>query len=308
MDLSRGTSNARRTLARSLLGGLLVATATLAVPGNASAGEPEKAPAPSADRSGGDRAVCADSYKNAQISRKNGALRRAREALLVCASDRCPAVLQPDCMRWLTEVEAAMPTMTFAAKGVDGKDVSDVRVTMDGQPMTMSLDGKALPIDPGTHQLRFEHGSEAPIDQQIVVREGEKSRVVSVSWARAAVLADPADADAPAAHRSHTAAWVVSGVGAAALVTFGVLAIHGVTRRSDLQNECFGHCEQSKIDSIKTEFAIADIALGVGIVSVGVATVLFLTGGSSEKAQAAPVSLGVAPQKNGAALGLSGRF
>jgi hypothetical protein len=305
--MARDFRSFRRIAAGAALGALVV----VAIPGErtAAAGEPDK---------NAERAACADSYKNAQVQMRSGALRRARESLLVCVADKCPSVLQPDCMRWLTEVEAAMPTMAFAAKGADGKDVTDVRVTMDGQPLRESIDGKAVPVDPGTHMLRFEHGGETPIDQQIVVREGEKARVVTVSWAKAAAAAEGGGDRGPAPKSgSNTAAWVFGGLGAASLATFGVLGIHGMTRRSALEKDCFGSCSQDKIDSVKTEFAIADVALGVGIVSVGVATVLFLTGGSSEQRAAVrprsspavrDLAFGAAPQRDGAAAALSGRF
>lgn len=299
---SNRSGHLRRRLALgALVGGVLLA----GLPGTAPAAEPEKT---------GDRAVCADSYRNAQVQRKSGYLRRARESLVMCASDRCPAVLQPDCLRWLTEVEAAMPTIAFAAKGVDGKDVTDVRVTLDGQVLRDAFDGKSIAVDPGTHALRFEHGSEPPIEQSLVTREGEKSRVVSVSWSKASAHEGAGEGGA-ASSGPPLSAWIFGGVGVASLATFGVLAVHGMQRRSDLENECFGSCDQARIDGVKTELAIADIALGAGIVSVGVAAVLFLTSGSSSKPTTAAnaaatraVSVGVAPQKNGAALGISGRF
>jgi len=266
--------------------------------------EPAQAAEPKQDP---ERVACADAYRGAQVQMRSGALRRARESLLVCVSDKCPSLLQPDCLRWLTEVEAATPTMAFAAKGVDGKDVTDVRVIMDGQPLREVLDGKAVQVDPGAHTLRFEHGAETPIDQQIVVREGEKSRVVMASWAKVAAAGGEARDRGPApAAGSNTAAWAFGGLGAASLATFGALAIHGMSRRSALEKECFGRCAQSKIDSVKTEFVVADVALGVGIVSVGVATVLFLTRGAAERP--ARTSVGVAPERGGAAASVSGRF
>ncbi|HVH45214.1 MAG TPA: hypothetical protein VM925_22835 [Labilithrix sp.] len=280
--------------------------ATLLLTATSPAGEPDK-PA--------DRAVCADMYKNAQVQRKSGALRRARESLLVCVSDRCPSILQPDCTRWLTEVEAALPSVAIAAKGADGKDITTVRVTVDGQPFTEMLDGKSLSIDPGAHVFVFEHGSEQPIEQTIMVREGEKARVVSVSWAKTQSDVSGTTAAAPAKRGAPTTAWVFGGIGLAGLATFGVLGIHGMSRRSALEDECFGQCSQSKVDSIKSEFMIADIALGVGVVSLGISAALFLTsGGSSEqsaaaaRSQAPRVSFGAAPQKNGGSVGLTGTF
>jgi hypothetical protein len=303
---SQGSLHLRgRSIALSAIVGCVLVAASA---GSAPAAEPDK---------GGDRAVCAEAYRNAQTQRRSGSLRRARESLLLCVSDRCPAVIQPDCLRWLTEVEAAMPTVTFAAKGVDGKDVTDVRVSLDGQPLRSSLDGKAIAIDPGSHTLRFEHGAEVPVDQSLVVREGEKARVISVSWSKAAASESGADRGGVHARTGPPASvWVFGGIGVASLATFGALAFHGMQRRSDLETECFGSCDQARIDSIKSELAVADVALGIGVVSLGISTVIFLTSGSSEKpstaAKAIPtaraVSVGVAPQRNGAALGLSGRF
>lgn len=277
------------------------------VASTAPAAEPEK-PA--------DRAMCADAYKGAQVQRKNGTLKKARESLLVCVSDKCPSILQPDCTRWLTEVEAALPSVAIAAKGPDGKDITAVRVSVDGQPFTEMLDGKSLPIDPGAHVFVFEHGSESPIEQTIMVREGEKARVVQVSWAKTPT-ADATGGASTVTVKSGppTTAWVFGGVGLAGLATFGVLGLHGMSRRSALEDECFGQCAQSKVDSVKSELMIADIALGVGVVSLGISAALFLTsGGSSEKnastARSRPshVSFGAAPQRGGGAVGLAGTF
>jgi hypothetical protein len=282
-----------------------VAVASLARPATAEAAEADKPM---------DKALCADSYRNAQLQRKNGALKRARESLLMCASDRCPSVMQPDCTRWLTEVEAAMPSITFAAKGVDGKDVTNVRVTMDGQPLAENLDGKSISVDPGSHALRFDHGSETSIEQTIIVREGEKARVVSVSWAKPE-QASGANEPGTSTSSTPTAAWIVGGAGVASLAAFGILAVHGTSRRSDLEKECFGSCRQDQVDSIKTELVIADVALGVGIVALGVSTYLFLTNGrgtSSEPArgQSRPgtFAFGLAPHKDGGTASFAARF
>lgn len=281
----------------------------VAMPMTAAASEPDKPI---------DKALCADTYRNAQIQRKSGALKRARESLLVCVSDRCPAVLQPDCTRWLTEVEAALPSIAFAAKGTDGNDVTTVRVTMDGQLLTDAIDGKSIPVDPGSHTLRFEHEGEDPIEQTIIVREGEKARVVTVSWAKSPG-AGPSEAPGSRPRSGPpTTAWVLGGVGAGALATFGVLALHGMSRRSDLEKECFGSCRQEQVDSIKTELTIADVALGVGVVSLGVSAVLFLTSGGrpsptepsrpSEAHRPGFVSFGLAPHRDGAAASFAARF
>ncbi|MDB5212733.1 MAG: hypothetical protein JWO86_660 [Myxococcaceae bacterium] len=300
----RSVGERRRRALAGLVGIVLVALVPSA------AAEPERS---------SDRTACADAYRNGQTRRRSGALRRAHESLLVCVSDRCPAVLHPDCLRWLTEVEAAMPSVTFAAKGEDGADITDVVVSLDGQAITDTLDGKSIAIDPGSHTVRFERAGEAPIEQALVVREGEKSRVVSVSWAKVS-NPRPSDRSGTASAGPPPSTWIFGGLGAASLATFGVLAIHGMERRSALQQECFGSCDQSRIDAIKSELAIADVALGIGVVSIGIATVLFLTSGSTHRSTNAAsteaskgsaeraVSVGLAAQKSGGAVGLSGSF
>lgn len=269
--------------------------------------------APAAESQSTDKTSCADAYKSAQVQRKNGTLKRARESLLVCVSDRCPSVLQPDCTRWLTEVEAALPSLAFAAKGADGHDLSAVKVTVDGQVLTEVLDGKAVPIDPGNHTLRFETLGETPIDQSIVVREGEKSRIVSVSWAKLAEPDAAGSAVAPVHTKPPVAAWVFGGLGVASLATFGALAVHGTMRRSDLKSSCYGHCTDADVSSVKTEFAIGDVALGVGIVSAAISSVLFLSNRSTERTPVAKVkprilAVDVSPTKTGTSVGLSGLF
>lgn len=300
---SRGALRSRLLL---LLSTFAQVTA-LAVPSTAHATEPDKA-------------VCAESYRSAQTQRKSGNLRRAREALIQCASDRCPSVMQPDCMRWLTEVEAAMPSLTFAATGESGKDVTDVHVSMDGETLTHELDGKAIPVDPGSHTLRFERANAEPIEQPIIVHEGEKARVVSVTWVQKSPVALFREETVKREKSGPpTLTWVFGGVGLAGVATFAVLGLTGLNRRANLEKECFGNCDQSQVDSVKHQFLAADIALGAGALSLGVATVLWLTHrahkskeGTSLEAlkhfKTPPMTVLVAPKAGGAVAGLTGRF
>jgi hypothetical protein len=258
--------------------------------------------------------ACADAYHAAQFQRKNGTLRKARESLLVCASDKCPSILQPDCVRWLGEVEAAIPSVVFAAKGPDGKDVVEVRVSIDGEVVTDTLDGKAVVLDPGKHTIRFERPGEKPISQGILVREGEKARVVSASWAKPDTTSETktvvvTEAARPVSSNPKTAAWIFTGVGVVGLATFGTLALLASNRRQELRDQCYGHCNESDIDDVKRRFLFADVALGVGIVSLGVATALFFGGSDGSSAGTKESArLGIAPTTTGGVAVLSGAF
>ena len=318
-ERTRRDERGPRVHVRAALFMMLACSATLLVPASAPAAEPDKADKTEKTERAekADKARCADAYKSAQVHRKNGALKRARESLLVCLSDRCPSVVQPDCTRWLTEVEAALPSVSFAAKGVDGSDVTAVRVSIDGHVVTETIDGKAIPVDPGAHSLKFEYADEPPIEQSIIMREGEKARVITVSWAKTASEepAAPGNVERRASRGAPASAWITGALGIGALATFGVLGAHGMVRRSALEEDCFGHCRQDQVDSIKTELTAADVALGLGVVSLGVSAVLFLTssGSSAEStgksgSRAPSVSFGVAPLRQGGAASIGARF
>src|SRR5262245_12836867 len=60
--------------------------------------------------------ACASAYEQGQRLRKQGALRAAREEVVLCASDSCPAALRDDCMQWLREIERALPTVVLVAR------------------------------------------------------------------------------------------------------------------------------------------------------------------------------------------------
>ena len=168
---------------------------------------------------------CVESYEAAQKLRQEGKLRASRAELLKCSSEACPPSLRKDCAPWLREVEDALPTVVLAARAADGHDLVDVRVTFDGAPLVDQLDGRAVAVDPGVHVFRFETSGLAPVDERVVVREGQKLRALQATFTpaptamRAAPLAQTPPAEpAPGAPRPvPIAAYVLGGVGVVAL-------------------------------------------------------------------------------------------
>jgi hypothetical protein len=127
------------------------------------------------------KAACSAAYEQGQILQRTGELLAAREKLIACASDTCPAVLRGDCARWLSDVDAATPSIVIAAHGASGEDVLDVRVLVDGRVVATHLGARGIPLDPGEHALRFERAGARPIERRILLREGEKERAIDVS-------------------------------------------------------------------------------------------------------------------------------
>jgi hypothetical protein len=138
-------------------------------------------PARGADDKPDAKQACIAAAERGQGQRDDGKYRAARDAFVECAQDTCPRVIQQSCTKWLRELEESTPTVVLGAKDEHGTDLTDVTVTLDDTPFATLLDGKPVPIDTGPHVLRFQRGSGAPVEQKLVVRAGERARVVSVT-------------------------------------------------------------------------------------------------------------------------------
>jgi hypothetical protein len=224
-----------------------------------------------------DREQCASAADQAQQLRDEGKYRRAREQLIVCARDVCPAPIKRDCLEWLSQVENTAPTVVFGAK--DGsKDLSDVKVYVDGAAVTERLDGKPVQMDLGKHTVKFEYQGQTK-EEEVIIGAGQKNRNVTVTFGSGAPGPTPPAGPAPAegGGGSLVPAIVVGGIGVLALGSFAIFGLGGKSDVSDLEKTCKPHCAQSDVDAAKSKLLIADISLGVGIVALGVATYLVIT-------------------------------
>ncbi|MBL9023694.1 MAG: hypothetical protein JNL21_15975 [Myxococcales bacterium] len=256
-----------------------------------------------------DKATCVQAYEEGQKQRASGSLKASLELFRVCSEADCPVATKKDCTVWLSEVEVSLPTVVLSAVDAGGKDLVDVRVKLDGQPLTSRLDGKALVIDPGKRSLVFERDGAAPITREIVVKQGEKDRKVEVSWAEAETTAPEVGGGNGISISPGT--WVLGGIGLAGLTLFGVFGGLALMDKSDAKDTCAPECSDSTVGSIRTKLIVADVSLGVGVASLGAAVVLgvvsALDGGETEPKQAA-WSFGVAPTEGGAVGVVGGVF
>src|SRR5262245_7018114 len=118
--------------------------------------------------------TCIDAHVTAQRLRRDRKLRHAREALVACSRDGCPRMLVGECAPWLREVEQSIPAVVIEARAPDGREVADVRVWMDGQVLADRLTGNAIEIDPGEHRFHFELAGAPPVDETLLVSEGDR--------------------------------------------------------------------------------------------------------------------------------------
>jgi hypothetical protein len=209
-----------------------------------------------------------------------------REDLQLCASAACPAAMTGLCAGDLRSLEGRIPSVVLAATDTGGRDLSDVRVSEGGRPLVATLDGRALEMDPGPHHFRFERPGSAPVETTVVVREGEKDRVLTVTLGAATTTVTvppslpPHPGDTPgAAQSSRPIPWTVYGAGGLTLATAGLFAyfgLHGLAQRADLSS-CKGSCDQGAVDTATRNLNIADGFMAATIVGVVGTTLLFLT-------------------------------
>ena len=250
---------------------------------------------PASARAADEVAACVKASEQAQSLKDEGKLKRARDQLLICARDVCPSVVKKDCVQGLAEVDGSMPSVVMSAKDARGRDLSAVKVSIDGVPLTDRLDGKPQPIDPGEHLFRFELAGSAPTEEKVVIRTGEKNRAVSIQFPLAEGAPPAAETPAPApterpAAKPPIAGYVIGGIGVVALGGFAIFGISGKNAVSDMRDgptKCAPTCDQSRVDSARTKLVLADVSLGIGVVAIGVATYLILTNKAPETAPAA---------------------
>lgn len=214
--------------------------------------------------------ACADVSEKGQLLKIKGRLREARMTFLECVKDACPPLVRKDCGQFLVDLESAMPTVVVAAREPGGTDLMDVRVVVDGEVLTTRLEGKALAMDPGVHKFRFESKGRVSVEQTIVVREGERNRVIGVTLPTETANSVVEPPGTP------VSAWVATSF---AIVGFGTFAAFGLSARSefnDLEKRCGSRCPSNDVDRVRRRALVADLGLVVGVVSAGVATYLFL--------------------------------
>src|ERR1700688_1559974 len=116
--------------------------------------------------------ACLAAADTGQSLRDDGQYSAAREQFVACSRDACPKLVHDQCTEWLRQLDEATPSVLFGAKDDHGNEVS-ARVLLDGKPIASSVDHKPVNVDPGPHDVRFEHDPDEPVTMHIVVRAGE---------------------------------------------------------------------------------------------------------------------------------------
>jgi hypothetical protein len=227
-------------------------------------------------------------------------------------------------MHRIDEVNAASPTIVFAVKSASGKELSTVKVTVDGQVIADHLDGSALPVDPGPHEFTFEAAGQPPLTETIILHEGEKDRRETVLLGGAAAPSETSSgpatggptresgAETPSEGSGQTLRTVGIVAGAAGVIGIGVGSVFGLfasTSWQKAQKDCPTHsgCSATAMDERNNALSQALVST-VGFIAGGAllagGVTLFFAAPKAPKPSSPDVGLRVMP----GGLLVTGRF
>jgi hypothetical protein len=259
---------------------IILATATASAqptpPEEPTEPEPTESPQPSeADD------ACVDAFGQAQIDRDDGALLAAKQALVTCAQPECPTIVRQQCKAWLPSLDASIPTIVVAADDGRGSDIVEAELWVDGKQLAAKLDGHAIALDPGPHDLRVIAPGGLPEHKSVVLYEGAKNRIIHFE-----LPPEPQQREKKAPTRQEStdemppiaiAGWSLVGLAGASLAAGVVAGAISISQTSDLEERCAVACEQEEIDDAHvvahvstTGFALAGAAAVVGLTLLGV--------------------------------------
>jgi hypothetical protein len=173
-------------------------------------------------------------------------------------------------------------------------------VELDGRVLTPTKYSAPILVDPGKHVIVARLKGQKNFASEITLAESEKKTV-----AIAMTLPILPDEDQPpprpvslpperpsSGSTQRTVGFIVGGFGIVALGTSAIFYGMRVSKVNDLDAQCPDlKCPSSaadKVDAAKTDTTISRIALGVGVVSLGVGAYLVLTAKSSGAESAPP--------------------
>jgi hypothetical protein len=235
---------------------------------------------------------CVAAATNAQDLRAANKLRDARAALLVCSRATCNNVVRADCEKWLKEVDEQLPSLIVRTLDSRGREVNGAKVFIDDA--AVELDGTPIILDPGQHVVRAKSNSGAVAEQKTLVVLGEKSRVLELRFEDETRRSsepspkekpkDPNDDIQPSTSSdgnapSNALPFALVGVGVVALGVFGYFEIKGQSGYSGLEEGCAQKhsCTSDQVDSVKSQFLAAGVAMAVAGVALVAAALVFFT-------------------------------
>ena len=219
------------------------------------------------------KSVCLESFGRAQRMRREAMLLEARQELLACAQDGCFDAVRVKCMQWLEEVDSDIPTIVIAIRNKNGETPPDARVLIDGGGASAALGGRALEVNPGTHEMSVTLPSGERMVKTVTILQGQKNQSIVFDFTPPE---EPVDTLPPQVivreGSTNVPALVAFGVGGAALVAGIITGVVALRDGDELDGKCNEvGCDSSELDDhtlahVSTApFVLAGVGAALGL-------------------------------------------
>jgi hypothetical protein len=264
--------------------------------------------------------ACIQSYENAQEHRLKGALQAAAAELASCSQPICPAFIRTDCAAWSNAVAADLPSMLFSITS-GGRALEEVKISIDDARIAEYVPSQPLTVDPGNHVFRFVAAGTETVRESVFVERGQKARAVQIELRplvrKRAILPKASSVALPAPLRvedplrapafdARSLALGVIGVGGVA--GFAVLGLHARSEETKLRGDCAPYCSAADISSVRSQYLMADVSLGIGLTALAFGAYLFVSSRAPKLATGARPPLGIVVDRGTASASFSGAF
>lgn len=230
------------------------------------------------------RGECLEGHRNAQELKQSSKFLEAQEHLQVCSAASCPGAIISDCGNWITELEQSTPSLVFQVR-IDGKEALDATITVDGKVVTDRA--HAFKVNPGRHTVRVELASFEPQEEDVVLPEGQRMRMIQVDFS-AKPAAPPATTAAPPPppkeiiRPTPVVVYPLLGLGLAGLAGFGTFSLLGRSEQNKLEDRCEPGCTDQDLTKMKRWYTIGDVSAGVGAAALLGAVIVYFARPSRE--------------------------
>jgi hypothetical protein len=243
------------------------------------------------------RAACVEAQSRAKQASSEDRIIEARDAFLVCAHEKCPAAIRAECTDALVDAKKQISTVMLSAKDAGGKEMTDVRVLLDGKPLVEKLGGAEVEIAPGEHTFRFEAAGQKPVEKKLLVLIGEHNILVQVSIGApepapappppvatvvapppappAAKPAPPKPAEDSGFNMRLVPVFALGGAGVASAIAAVAFGVAAKNKASDLRGSCAPNCTSDQASSVDSKLLLSDVFLGVSVAAFAGAVIYY---------------------------------